>query len=159
MACIGLCTRTCRYREAYKIKSKELKRHVTEKCDELGNIDDIDLVKILDDFILDLDKNTNLERIDKLIQTLQKDDSNELRKELIELILLTIKFVNKARSCCTSSADIVKESQIVKEKIKKFYTHNKKELKNRKGQKEFVKLFYKLISLILLKYGVLTENN
>ena len=159
MACIGiLCTRTFRYREAYKIKSKELRKYVSEKCEELGNIDDIDLVKMLDEFILDLDKNTNLDRIVNLMRNLEKVESNDLRKQLIDLIILTVKFVNKARSFCVRSEDIIKESQIVKEKIRKFYTQNKKELRNRNGQKEFVKLFYKLISLILLKYGVLIEN-
>ena len=85
--------------------------------------------------------------------------SNNTRIELINLIEETIAFVKKARGCWVRSQSILEESQTVKKKIKVFYEKNKKELKNKTGQKEFVKLFYKLISLILLKYGFLSEPN
>ena len=159
MPCIGLCTRTVPYEKVYKMKSTELKKHVMEKCQELGDTDDVDLVKVLNEFIDELDNNKNFERINSMLLSLKKNVSNNTRIELINLIEETIAFVKKARGCWVRSQSILEESQTVKKKIKVFYEKNKKELKNKTGQKEFVKLFYKLISLILLKYGFLSEPN
>ena len=151
--------RTARYSEAYKIKSKELKKHVMDKYEELGAIEDVDLLKLLAEFIQELDKNSNLRKTKLTIEKLHKESSNEMRKELLDFLIMTIKLVSVARSCCLSAeTSVTEKSQLIKDKIKAFYLKNKKDLKQKTGQKEFVKLFYKLISLILLKYGILIDT-
>ena len=72
MPCIGLCTRTVPYEKVYKMKSTELKKHVMEKCQELGDTDDVDLVKVLNEFIDELDNNKNFERINSMLLSLKK---------------------------------------------------------------------------------------
>jgi hypothetical protein len=162
MACIGQCMRTAKNElaEAYKSKLNELKTHVLSKYSEMEHDDDADLLQMIADFIDELEKNTNLRQLKKLVEIKKNENENNvLRRGVIEITLTTIEFAQTARGCCVRSEMLVKNSKSIKENIKTFYAKNRPALKTKNGQREFIKLFYKIIPLILLKYGILSENH